>query len=246
LQDAANLAWKLALVLKGRAPASLLDTYHTERWPVGQKILNYTDKLFAGMSSQKAWVATLRNKLVPLFATTLSHSGTARARAFHFVSQLGIRYHESEFVHDETSHDAPRAWRDGLTAGHRAPNALFARNRDIFGLTGGYRFHLVALSRKPLDGDEIANLTTALANLRSSSGTNLETHVVAHSLLGRDERIHQAESTQVFEAYRLTNETPQALFLIRPDGYIAFRINRLEVHAAAEFLDRLCLRRDQA
>jgi 2-polyprenyl-6-methoxyphenol hydroxylase-like FAD-dependent oxidoreductase len=91
LQDAANLAWKLALVVKGHAPDALLDTYHSERWPVGQKILNFTDKLFAGMASQTGWVAAIRNTLIPLFATTLSHSGTARARAFHFLSQLGIQ-----------------------------------------------------------------------------------------------------------------------------------------------------------
>lgn len=38
LQDAANLSWKLAAVLRG-APATLLDTYQTERHPVGRSVL---------------------------------------------------------------------------------------------------------------------------------------------------------------------------------------------------------------
>jgi 2-polyprenyl-6-methoxyphenol hydroxylase-like FAD-dependent oxidoreductase len=236
LQDAANLAWKLALVLKGHAPGQLLDTYHSERWPVGQKVLNYTDKLFAGMSSQSGWVARLRNMLVPLLAATLSRSGTIRARAFHFLSQLGIRYHENEFVHDASSSDAPRAWREGLAAGRRAPNALIARNRDVFSLTQGYGFHVLAMSRTPLSREEIRSLSEKLDGLPSSPGIELETHIIAHSLIGRDERILQPESPQVFQAYGLTDEIPQALFFIRPDGYIAYRTDSLDVEGLREFI----------
>ncbi|MGJ3560476.1 FAD-dependent monooxygenase [Streptomyces sp. INA 01156] len=39
LQDAVNLGWKLALVSRGRAPDTLLDTYHSERYPVGRELL---------------------------------------------------------------------------------------------------------------------------------------------------------------------------------------------------------------
>jgi 2-polyprenyl-6-methoxyphenol hydroxylase-like FAD-dependent oxidoreductase len=236
LQDAANLAWKLALVLKGHAPGQLLDTYHSERWPVGQKVLNYTDKLFAGMSSQSGWVARLRNMLVPLLAATLSRSGTIRARAFHFISQLGIHYHESNFVHDASSSDASRAWREGLAAGRRAPNALIARNRDVFGLAQGYGFHVLALSRTPLSREEIRSLSEKLGGLPSSLGIELQTHIIAHSLIGRDKRISQAESPQVFQAYCLTDDIPQALFFIRPDGYIAYRTDSLDVEGLGEFI----------
>ena len=37
LQDAANLAWKLALVLKGRAPSRLLDTYNSDAGRSGRR-----------------------------------------------------------------------------------------------------------------------------------------------------------------------------------------------------------------
>ncbi|MEH0417674.1 SDR family oxidoreductase [Streptomyces sp. B21-083] len=39
LQDAVNLGWKLALQVGGRAPAGLLDSYHTERHAVGRQVL---------------------------------------------------------------------------------------------------------------------------------------------------------------------------------------------------------------
>ena len=42
VQDAVNLGWKLALVIKGTSPESLLDTYHAERHPVGARVLRTT------------------------------------------------------------------------------------------------------------------------------------------------------------------------------------------------------------
>lgn len=42
IQDAVNLGWKLAQVVKGVAPESLLDTYHAERHPVAASMLRYT------------------------------------------------------------------------------------------------------------------------------------------------------------------------------------------------------------
>jgi 3-(3-hydroxy-phenyl)propionate hydroxylase len=42
VQDAVNLGWKLAQVIKGASPDTLLDTYHAERHPVGARILKNT------------------------------------------------------------------------------------------------------------------------------------------------------------------------------------------------------------
>jgi 3-(3-hydroxy-phenyl)propionate hydroxylase len=42
VQDAVNLGWKLAQVIKGVSPDTLLDTYHTERHPVGARALRNT------------------------------------------------------------------------------------------------------------------------------------------------------------------------------------------------------------
>src|SRR5207244_3593100 len=42
VQDAVNLGWKLAQVIRGTSPDSLLDTYHAERHPVGARILEMT------------------------------------------------------------------------------------------------------------------------------------------------------------------------------------------------------------
>lgn len=239
LQDVANLAWKLALVIKGAAPTSLLETYHAERWPVGQKILHFTDKLFSGMSSQKNWATGLRNTMVPLFAKFISRYKYCRRNAFSFISQLGIRYHDNAFLVDDISKNAPRKWRDGLTPGCRAPNALIRRNFDVFNLLQGYCFHVLILSKKSLLKEEIQTITKEFCNLPSSIGLPIKTHFISHALLGEQSDIISAESNQVFEVYGLSKNVTQALFLIRPDGYIAYRSNSIYINGLKKFLQML-------
>jgi 2-polyprenyl-6-methoxyphenol hydroxylase-like FAD-dependent oxidoreductase len=54
MMDAANLAWKLALVAAGHAADSLLDTYETERLPAGVNTLGFTNKLFGWSTMRHA------------------------------------------------------------------------------------------------------------------------------------------------------------------------------------------------
>ena len=51
VQDAMNLGWKLAAAINGWAPEGLLDTYHAERHPVGQDLLEHTQAQTALMSA---------------------------------------------------------------------------------------------------------------------------------------------------------------------------------------------------
>src|SRR5256712_383815 len=56
LQDAYNLAWKLALVADGRADPALLDSYEAERVPVAERLLKTTDQAFSLIVSDR-WLA---------------------------------------------------------------------------------------------------------------------------------------------------------------------------------------------
>jgi 2-polyprenyl-6-methoxyphenol hydroxylase-like FAD-dependent oxidoreductase len=242
LQDAANLAWKLVLALRGQARANeLLGSYHDERWPVGQRVLKVTDEMFSTMTSQSGWFATVRNALVPKVAGILSHAEFVRSRVFNFVSQLGIRYGRAEGLLDESGRGATHFWKRGPASGHRAPDASYARNQDVFGLLTGYKFHVLALSRTPLAGEESRSLSADCAALPQPPGVGLEVHVIAIPSGKGDEPIIRAEALGVFSAYGLDPETPRALYLVRPDGYVAWRADRFDVKALANFVrTRFC------
>lgn len=226
LQDAANLAWKIALAMNGTAPPALLDSYHDERWPVGEKVLKETDRVFSFMTSQSGWVTGLRDTLAPIFGATIGRSGLLRSRAFHFMSELGIRYHPGGAVAEEGS-----SWSHGPKAGRRAPDAVIARKTAVFDLLAGYRFHLLALSRTPLRSVDIEAITGEFAAFAGATGLDLGTHLVAHSFVGRDPRLVQPETGSVFTAYGLTGDVMQALYLVRPDGYVAWRAPGLDFAA---------------
>src|SRR5262245_44182533 len=95
LQDAYNLAWKLALVLPNRADDTLLDTYETERRAFAHKLLATTDRAFRVAVSENWFAGMLRTELVPrVLAIGMKRAQVKRA-AFLTLSQIGIQYRES-------------------------------------------------------------------------------------------------------------------------------------------------------
>ena len=66
IQDAANLAWKLALVLRKRAHVSLVDSYERERRPVARKVVSTTDRLTRLATLRSPVARRLRNAGLPL------------------------------------------------------------------------------------------------------------------------------------------------------------------------------------
>ena len=97
LQDAYNLAWKLAHVLVHQGKDELLDTYHDERYRVAETLVQTTDRGFALVSSPKPWVRFLRMWIIPyilqwIVQPILNHFQSVRHAAFVKVSQLGISY----------------------------------------------------------------------------------------------------------------------------------------------------------
>ena len=55
VQDAVNLGWKLAQVVEGTSPASLLDTYHAERHPIGARVLRSPWRRPRSAAATSAW-----------------------------------------------------------------------------------------------------------------------------------------------------------------------------------------------
>lgn len=88
LQDAANLGWKLAAVARGWAPEGLLDTYHSERHPVGELVLRSSGGLvrLAMLHSRAARAGR------DLLGGALLHVPTIMRKAAGTVSGVGIDY----------------------------------------------------------------------------------------------------------------------------------------------------------
>jgi 3-(3-hydroxy-phenyl)propionate hydroxylase len=86
VQDAVNLGWKLAQVVKGISPESLLDTYHAERHPVAARVLRTTMAQTALLRSD-ARIEALRDTLAELLSMD-----EPRKRLAAMMSGLDIQY----------------------------------------------------------------------------------------------------------------------------------------------------------
>jgi 3-(3-hydroxy-phenyl)propionate hydroxylase len=86
VQDAVNLGWKLAQVIDGTSPDSLLDTYHAERHPVAARVLRNTMAMTA-LERGGDHAEALRE-----FVSDLMRLDEARKRHFATLSGLDIHY----------------------------------------------------------------------------------------------------------------------------------------------------------
>jgi 3-(3-hydroxy-phenyl)propionate hydroxylase len=87
VQDAVNLGWKLAQVVKGVSPDALLDTYHAERHPVGARVLHNT---MAQIALRRADDRT--EALRDFFMTEVFSLDATRKRFAGMISGLDVCY----------------------------------------------------------------------------------------------------------------------------------------------------------
>src|SRR5215469_2165821 len=114
MQDAFNLAWKLALVASHRAPESLLASYQAEREPVSRALLQGTTLLTRLATLHTPVLVILRSMLLP----RITSLAAVKERLASTVAMLRVSYRHSPLVRDGGGH------RGKLRAGDRAPDGL--------------------------------------------------------------------------------------------------------------------------
>jgi 3-(3-hydroxy-phenyl)propionate hydroxylase len=86
IQDAVNLGWKLAQVVRGLSPDSLLDSYHAERHPSDARALEYS-KAVSALQRQDARIAAVRDLMDQLVAMD-----EPRRHVVGLISGLDVHY----------------------------------------------------------------------------------------------------------------------------------------------------------
>ena len=93
--DAINLAWKLAAVLAGRAPDSLLDSYEAERIGFARRLVATTDRAFTFATAEGAVANIVRTRLAPLLVGAAFRLEPVREFLFRTVAQITLNYRGS-------------------------------------------------------------------------------------------------------------------------------------------------------
>jgi len=233
VQDAYNLAWKLEMVLRGAAPASLLNTYTEERLPVVRSVLKTTDQT-AGIFLAHGRVRQLLRDRVVL---PLLRSRAMQKRLTRRMSQLDQNYRGANLsVHQETG----LLKRARVRAGDRTPDVVFRDARtgaetSLFALLGQSR--LIALFASDEDSTStrdwparIERLTEVLRRL------GVESSLV---LPGSAQQPGDGLIDVSGDFHRLYGARGEFLYLIRPDGYVGLFQSPIDERALQAYMAKL-------
>ena len=246
IQDSFNLAWKLAMVLKGQAGAALLDTYNAERAPIARQIVTRANQSIGetgpifdalGMSEGVDPVQMQKNLEGRSAGTPQAEAQRAAIRkaiAFkkyefdaHGV-EMNQRYAsaaivtdgqiEPAFQLDADLHYQPTTW-----PGARLPHAwVYARETgaevSTLDLCGHGKFTVLT----GLGGEAWA---AAAASVGAELGIEIVTHVIGPR---RDHVDHSGDWARVSEV------TDSGCILVRPDHHVAWRAEAMAASPAGE------------
>jgi 2-polyprenyl-6-methoxyphenol hydroxylase-like FAD-dependent oxidoreductase len=161
MQDAYNLGWKLALVVKKQARASLLDTYEAERRPIAEQVI---------------WAASSLHEIFMGHGKDIAERAQ-KIRDPHFLEAVVGRCSGISYTYRDQQQPPPSAG-SGPAIGDRAPDVDLANGRTLFELTRHTSFTLLAL---PATEQRREALEASLAGLAKRYASVLELRTVPPS-----------------------------------------------------------------
>jgi len=216
MQDAFNLAWKLAAVIHGEAVNSLLDSYNTERYPIAQQVLKFSAEL------TRAWqLSGVPRQIRDVVVGLLSHVGAARRAMANAVEEVNINYQGSPIAVG----DRPRGAR--VAAGQHFPYvrdpAVYNQLREVLGADNlGHTIVTVAFDRPaPAVGGQ--GPTRVLV-------TRDNTPVAGYDTVIEDSNRAPAQRLGLTDGGRV---------VVRPDGYIGAITTLDDTTTIADYFARI-------
>ena len=224
IQDAYNLAWKLALVERGIADNSLLDTYQAERHPVGVQLLKTTDRLFAVLGGQNPLARLVRGRVAPLMARVVLARPWVLRRALGLLAQLRVGYPDSPLSAEDGS-----GWRDAPAPGDRAREAdviVDGRPGRLHEMFRGTHHTVLLFTGLDDDARPAIELCRIAEQLEQSYPGLVKARVVTAERFA-DHPAALGDPTR--SAHRQYGVAAASAFVIRPDKYIGYRGRPVDV-----------------
>lgn len=210
IQDAINLAWKLALCTSGKAQDSLLDSYGQERIPVAHSVISLTDRMTAVGTLRNPLLQKMRNTALPfLMSWGVIHHGLANE-----LAELKLNYRGSNIVEGQGSFHgrAPHP-------GDRAPLSRIGP-RTLGAILTGTCHHLFIFSGDQASYETVSVIAAVRRDLAAVYPELIQVHtflrspspLIQDAIIDADGHVHRDYGID-----------EPCLYLIRPDRYVAYR-----------------------
>ena len=222
LQDAYNLVWKLALVMRGQAKPALLDTYMREREPV-------TDQVIEGSSAVHEIILAHGGGMQERMA--LTQTADWQDNAVARISGLSYNYRGLIDVPTGTPTDHNPA------IGERLPDVVISERLRLHQLIAHTRFTLFIVLRG-MDADAVGQARTAAdAMQRFAACVRLE--LIAPKVVHPWPGLLPIADADGRVAKTLYAASAGEFVLVRPDGYIGYRCPLTRFDLLQSFLDSI-------
>jgi 2-polyprenyl-6-methoxyphenol hydroxylase-like FAD-dependent oxidoreductase len=255
IQDAYNLAWKLALVAKGACSPELLDSYEEERRPIAAATVEGTDFATRVVTLRNPIARNLRDALAG-FLTSLE---VVQARITRTVAEIGLSYRKSRIVEEhrgsmfnaiaDRSTEVPSLseWLDFGSAPHagdRAPDAALGLppyGKRAFDYLRGTKHVLFLFDGGAETAEGYANMTSLASRVRAK----YDAHVAVRFVIPRAEppAAIATETGVILDPegafHGRYGAGGECLYLVRPDGYIAYRSQPADAEKIIAYLARI-------
>ena len=212
IQDTHNLAWKLALVLNGKAGPALADTYNDERQPAGFQAVEQAYNRYVTRSDPELGTEGMHAPIPDM------HVEFNRYRSRAVVPDAGYQ--------DDGKRDIDPRQSKGLP-GTRAPHLELGRNGETLSTLDLFGKGFVLLA-----GPDGAAWFDAAKRAGTATGIAIEPHRIGRGGTAGETGLidlHGDASTPFWTACGIE---PSGAVLVRPDGYVAWRQAKHDAQAA--------------
>ena len=231
IQDAFNLGWKLAGVVKGYLRESVLDSYHEERHPVAEGLIRGTNFAYTGILHP----SQLKQHAARLFGPFLIGNATMQGFMRSTLEELKIFYPDSPLNLDLGGARGPKP-------GERVLDATLVRASDctttsLHELTQGRAWTLLLFS-----GFERASTEQDWATIARQVAARHAGRIQMYTVFaGASAPSNEAACPVLLDTLHLAHErygiAGPAFYLLRPDTYVAARGPRSQAEKLAGYLE---------
>ena len=232
IQDAFNLGWKLAGVVKGDLQESVLDSYHEERHPVAESLIRGTNFAYTGILHP----SQIKQHAARLFGPFLIGNSTVQGFMRSTLEELNVFYPDSPLNLDLGGTAGPKPGERVLDA--TVVRASDATTTSLHALTGGPCWTLLVFSgvERPATRHDWETLTQQIAARYGG-------RILIYQVVAQAAPFDEAGAAVLLDALQLVHGrygiTDPAFYLLRPDTYIGARGSLSDSEKLRRYLERV-------
>ena len=222
IQDAYNLAWKLALVINGKAKLSLLESYQNERYSIVKEAVDQNEYFTKLALFDENFLSKLQK-----FSHELSNGShlDLEKKFGSKLTQLDIQYKHSPIISYE--HESKL-----LQPGKRLPDVFVGESTIYHYLSNTQHTILLFTGTNPSE-EILGKINDLQKSLENQYHDLIKTYVVHKEPLKNFNSTILDTNLVIHNSYQI--KTP-SIYIIRPDTYIAYYSENLDVLLIEKFL----------